>query len=56
MIIYIIQYTFKVHLRYTQGTWKIHERYIQGTHMVHPRYALCQGMVKIILSFIVFEN
>ena len=39
-----------------QGTCKVYERYNQGSCMVHTRSALCQGMVKIILSFIVMKN
>jgi len=53
MIIYI---SYNVHLRYMKGAWKVYERYMKGTYMVCTRSALCQGMVKIILSFIVFEN
>ena len=39
-----------------KGTSKVYERYKQGSYMVHSRSALCHGMVKIILSFIVMKN
>ena len=53
MIIYI---SYNDHSRFIYGSYKGHIWFTQGSYMVHTRSALCHCMVKIILSFIDFEN